>query len=209
MLRRFSSFFPLRIFIALWGLCTAQALQSRRPFALMTGATGRTGQLVSGMLLDRGFGLRILARDVSKAQAIMDKVQKKNSGMTDNPIEICQCDLGDSTSIHAAFAEAQHPITHVIFLAGGEGADYNAVNFRGVTECAQQAVKYNVQHMVVISTALATRPYSIASLLFNSMYDNIPMTCHYMGEQEVRRVAAQSNLNYVILRAGGLNSVLE
>jgi len=68
--------------------------------------------------------------------------------------------------------------------------------------------------MVVISTAWASKPYAIASLLFNSMYNSIPMACHYMGEMELRRQAFfhqqdadhHHHLNYVILRAGGLNS---
>ena len=61
---------------------------------------------------------------------------------------------------------------------------------------------------MLISTAWATRPYTIGSLLFNSMYlDTVPMASHYLGEQALQKAAATNReMNYVVLRAMGLNS---
>ena len=180
-----------------------QPLQPRR-LALVTGATGRTGKLICQLLVEQGFDLRILARNVPKAKEILRPVLPQDAN-----IEYCQADMGDEASIHAAFARNyKRPVTHVVYTAGGEDANYYDVSYQGVATCAQEAAKFkSVQHMVFVSSAWSTRPYSIASLLFNSLYETIPMACHYMGEQEIRRQAKLSpqQLNYVILRPGGLN----
>jgi nucleoside-diphosphate-sugar epimerase len=186
------------------------ALQQPRPFALITGATGRTGKIVTELLLEQGFRVRIFCRDLQRAR----NEAAFSNGEENVNVEFFQGDLGCIEDIRAAFVDAgsgDNKLTHVVFMAGGEGADYRAVNSRGVAECAQQAVNcVSIRHFVVISSAWATRPYSIASLLFNSIYfDTLPMASHYLGEQALRRAAGNGpsrNLNYVILRAGGLNS---
>jgi len=88
------------------------------------------------------------------------------------------------------------------------------VNYKGVATFAEIAAECDtVQNFVVISSAWDTKPYSIASLLFNSIYkDTVPMASHYLGEQALRNASSTSTIskgkkfNYVILRAGGLNS---
>lgn len=200
-----------------------QALQ-RRPsstpppprLALVTGGTGRTGRLVCQLLADQGFSLRILARNVTQAQTLLAPLLSSSSSPTtpasnNNAIvEFCQADMGQPDTIAAAFDSTTRPITHVVYTAGGDDTDYNAVSYQGVATCAQQAARVGtVQHFVFISTAWATRPYSIASLLFNSLYDTIPMACHFLGERELRRQAtsvAKPPFGYVIVRPGGLNA---
>ena len=194
------------LLVALFTLTTA--LQQPRPFALITGATGRTGKIVTKLLLDQGFRVRIFCRHVQRAR---NEAVFSNENVN---VEFFQGDLGCIQDIKAAFVDTgsgNKKLTHVVFMAGGEGADYSAVNCRGVAECAKRAANCDsIRHFVVISSAWATRPYSIASLLFNSIYfDTLPMASHYLGEQALRRAAATGpsrNLNYVILRAGGLNS---
>lgn len=199
--------------------------QQSHPCALVTGATGRTGQLVCQLLLEQGFSLRILARDVDKAQKQLlpllqqqqqhQQQQKKSKNKGEILMEFCQADLGQAATIQAAFEQAsssKNPITHVVYTAGGDDADYYAVSYQGVATCAQQAaLSGTVQHFVFISTAWSTRPYSIASLLFNSLYDSIPMACHYLGEQAIREQSTANGkkkkpFTYVIIRPGGLNA---
>ena len=200
-----------------FGLCCA--LQSPKPVALITGATGRTGQLVCDLLLEQGFHLRIYCRDEAKARKIFEPKNSKY-GATDGEnqlIEYVPGDLKSKDDMKAAFltTSSSPPLTHLIFLAGGEDADYKVVSYYGVQSMAKLAVESpSIRQIVLVSTAWATRPYSIASLLFNTLYpDTIPMASHFLGEQALRRAVASSNasnpsskINYVILRAGGLNS---
>jgi len=189
--------FLLLLVIIISTLCpSTKALQS---VALLTGATGRTGQLVTTKLLNQGFLVRIFCRDEEKA--------RQTFGLNPN-IEFCCGDLSSTQDIEEAF-KSKKQLTHVVFMAGGEGADYNIVNFLGLKAFAEKAeLCDSIKHFVVISSAWATRPYSIAGLLFNSMYqDTVPMASHYLGEQALRSAACKTNgrLNYMILRAGGLN----
>ena len=204
--------FALLFGIASWTQAWFQALQpsssarASTPLALVTGGSGRTGRMVCQLLVERGFALRVLARNVTKAQECLLPLLPETA-----VVEFCPGDLAQPHSVQAAFATTssrQRPLTHVVYTAGGDDTDYYAVSYKGVALCAQEAARSGtVQHFVFISTAWATRPYSIASLLFNSLYDTIPMACHYMGEQELRRQAttAKKPFSYVILRPGGLN----
>ena len=74
--------------------------------------------------------------------------------------------------------------------------------------------------MVVMSAAWVSKPYSLSSILFNSMYDNVPSAKFLQGENALRDVAhacqAEGDagsetcsssgvpLSYVILRSGAL-----
>ena len=199
-----------------------QSSSSKNKVALVTGGTGRTGQICVKLLLEQGYTCRIFARDCVKAEKRISNSLKQegSSDFSYNPrktqLEFIQGDLGNATSIQAAFTTSPHkkPITHVVYTAGGEDADYDAVSYRGVREFAKQAAAVpgqGLESFVVISTAWASKPYSIASLLFNTLYTSIPMACYYMGEQELRRYAAgdedgNGGFHYVILRPGGLNT---
>ena len=188
--------------------CCCHALQ-QQPLALLTGATGTTGQLVTNLLLEQGYQVRIFCRNQAKAQGIFGDSENNN-------IEFCQGELNNPLDIQRAFEQTpQKKLTHIIYMAGGESADYKIVNYQGVANFAKQAALCeNDCRFVVVSTAWASKPYSIASLLFNTFYnpDTVPMASHYLGEQAVRRAAAastttrKSRFTYVILRAGGLTS---
>lgn len=169
--------------------------------ALLTGATGRTGKIVSNLLLEKGYNLCIFCRDEEKARQIFDKDLDR--------IKFIEGDLANVKDIQSAFTSNNDLLSHVVFMAGGEGADYKCVNYKGVAEFAKQAADCpSIGNFVVISSAWASRPYSIASLLFNSLYfDTLPMGSHFLGEQALKYASKQKGerLNYVILRAGGLN----
>jgi uncharacterized protein YbjT (DUF2867 family) len=199
--RCFTAFPFFLVYLFVVASSIGNALQ--QPVALLTGATGRTGQLVTNMLLDQGYHVRIFCRDESKAKKLFDESNNPN-------IQYCQGDLGNPKDIEFAFSSSSQPLTHVIFMAGGEGADYRCVNYQGLAAFCQQTVQCEtIRQLVVISAAWTTRPYSIASLLFNGLYpDTVPMASHFLGEQALRQAVASAGnkLNYVILRAGGLNS---
>lgn len=176
----------------------------QQPVALLTGATGRTGQLVTNMLLDEGYQICIFCRDETKAKTLFEGRNNQQH------IQYCQGDLNNKRDIKCAFSSSNKEITHVVFMAGGEDADYRCVNYKGLAAFCEEATAYeSIRQFVVISTAWTTRPYSIASLLFNSLYpETVPMASHFLGEQALRQIASSvgSQFNYIIVRAGGLNS---
>ena len=168
---------------------------------LVTGGTGRTGAIASRLLLKQGYCLRLFTRNASKARAMFEGVPRWQ-------LSAFEGELGDSRSVRAAFdandvvapsSPPSPPISHVLFAAGGEQADYDAVNNRGLSYCAAEAGKLRA-HVVVISAAWVTRPFSIAAVLFNSLYDD-PMALHLIGENTLR---ATPGLTYVVLRPGAL-----
>jgi len=118
--------------------------------------------------------------------------------------------LGDGVSVPKAFESSQRfgadtAVSHVVFIAGGEDADFDAVNRRGVAECAKQAAEAGSESMVVVSAAWVSKPYSLASVLFNSLYDDLPMSKHLQGEDTLREIGREHpSLNYVVLRAARL-----
>lgn len=195
----------LSLFLLLFPPTFSVALQ---PVALLTGATGRTGTLVTQQLIDQGYHVLVYCRDEAKAHQTLG-YDSNNQKLT-----VVQGDFDSEQDVKAfqewvSSSSWKSKLTHLVFMAGGEGADYQAVNQRGVASMAQLSLACdNLSHFIVISSAWTTRPYSIASLLFNSIYsDSVPMASHYLGEQALRRVALQRpNFHYVILRAGGLNS---
>ena len=149
--------------------------------------------MVAKQLLEKNFCVRILTRNATKAQETLG----------DNRVEIAVGQLGDGISVAKAF-QGPTPISHVVFTAGGDDADFELVNNIGVAECARelQASSAPKKSMVVVSSAWVSKPYSFASVVFNSLFDKYPMAKHYQGEDALRKVAAEAeNFHYVILRA--------
>jgi nucleoside-diphosphate-sugar epimerase len=175
---------------------------------LVTGGSGHTGTLATQLLLKRGFCVRVFTRNEQKARKKLDLIL--NDYESQYHIEFAEGELGDGVSVQK---EAFRPraesgkvsVSHVVFAAGGEQADFDAVNHRGVAECALEAVRVGATSMVVISAAWVTKPYSVASLLFNSVYPSLPMALHLQGEDTLRQASsADPAFNYVIIRAGRL-----
>ena len=168
--------------------------------AFVTGATGSLGGMATHRLLDENFCVRILTRNATKTQ--------EKFGDTYRKIDVVVGQLGDGTSVEQAFARHGPAISHVVFTAGGEEADFDMVNNLGVAECAQalhSSSSATKKSMVVISAAWVSKPYSLASILFNSLYDKLPMAVYLQGEDVLRKVAADyDSFSYVILRAGRL-----
>ena len=129
------------------------AAQSKNPgFALVTGATGQTGQIVTQLLLDQGYDIRVFVRDIDRARQTLKDLAKDDSCT----IEYCQGELNDMSSIGQAFeCTSNKPLTHVVYCAGGDGVDYYHVSYKAVAECAKLACQENsqIENFVFISTA--------------------------------------------------------
>lgn len=162
---------------------------------LVTGATGRTGRIVVELLREKHKCVRILTRRPSTAGFAAD-------------VEVAEGSLGNIDSVKSAFqgrsSSGNVGVSHVVFAAGGEQADFDEVNNKGLALCAEEAASAGAKTIVVISSAWVTKPYSLASLLFNTLYDKFPMALHLLGEDALRDTARRSGMSYVILRPGAL-----
>lgn len=197
---------------------------------LLTGATGSVGSKAAQLLLSQGFCVRIFTESLEQAQSKVESLDEDSL----ERLEWVQGLLGDGVSVSKAFDPRETTgyasVTHVLFAAASHSAGnhMDAVHHRGVEECATAAARAGtVQSMVVMSAAWVSKPYSLASLLYNGMYDNLPSAKHWQGEDALRHIAEQQEqdcdavdyegnpvnnetsrvpLNYVILRSGRLVS---
>ena len=186
-----------------------------KSWVLVTGGTGRTGLVaIQQLLSDRkeGFCVRVLTRNVTKAQGLLKGYDTSAAGGGDfTRLDFVSADLGNAQDIAKSFEGIS--VQHILYAAGGEQADWNAVNRVGLWNMAEQAVQHKVESMVVISAAWVTKPYSIAGLLFNWLYNSRPMALHLQGELLMQRAVMNAaaaakghSMNYVIIRAGRLVS---
>ena len=97
---------------------------------LITGGTGNIGSLTTKMLLKQGFCVRILTRNTTKANEKFANLFV-NEQHTDG-LEFVRGDLGDNgASVKRAFEATASldnaNVSHLVFAAGGDDADFDAV----------------------------------------------------------------------------------
>ena len=211
------------------GACRDQGL------VLVTGATGRVGRLATQELLEQGFCVRVYTPDVRQARdQLLLLTGDNDDDDDDNPLEFVPGLLGEDdfgSAFEPRASSGYTPVTHVLYAATAGNNNNNnnnnnkntveAIHHRGVAECAKAAAAANAKSMVVMSAAWVSKPYSLGSILFNSMYDNVPSAKFLQGENALRDVAHDSEacqakgdagsetcqglpLSYVILRSGAL-----
>jgi hypothetical protein len=177
---------------------------------LLTGTTGSVGNKATQMLLAQDFCVRIFTDNLPQARNQWSELDDVYAAR----LELVEGVLGDGFSISGAFEPRESSgytsVTHVLLA-----------DTAGVEECAAAAAQIGtVESMVVMSAAWVSKPYSLASLLYNGMYDNLPSAKHWQGEEALRTIAQQQEqecdfadgsnetsrkpLNYVILRSGRL-----
>lgn len=147
-------------------------------FALVTGATGQTGRIVTQLLLDQGYDIRVFVRDIDRARNTLKELTNDDSTCT---IEYCQGELNDMSSIAQAFeCTSSKPLTHVVYCAGGDGVDYYHVSYKAVAECAKLACQENsqVENFVFISTAWYVTRFLAAGVARSYSEDSPSSRCH-------------------------------
>jgi uncharacterized protein YbjT (DUF2867 family) len=113
---------------------------------LVVGATGRTGRLIVGRLLERGVPVRALVRDAAKGREVL-------------PPEVPQFvgDVRRSETLAEPLAGVRAVI--IATCSGAEpGNDAETVDYYGTCHLIPQAAAADVDLVVFISTIHATRP---------------------------------------------------
>ncbi|MCC5794338.1 MAG: SDR family oxidoreductase [Chromatiales bacterium] len=154
---------------------------------LVTGATGRTGQLVVEQLLEQGRTVRVLARNAEGAR-----------GLFGDRVEIAVGDVRNPASLPSALEGVTGVISTIGASPRRQEPDNNpeAVDYHGTRNLVAAAVAAgSVEHFVLLTSMGVTQPNHI----LNRVSDNV-LLWKALGENALRF----SSLDYTIVRPGGL-----
>jgi len=161
-----------------------QVTAQDRGLVLVAGATGRTGRLVVSNLLEQGYPVRALVRDMEHGHEILG-----------DGVEFAEGDVRDIDSLRAAMQGA----ASLIITIGSSRKDPDNgpefVDYGGVRNLAQAAADTEVQQVVLMSSAGVTHEDHV----LNQMFNNI-LIWKSRGEDALR----DSGVDYTIVRPGGL-----
>jgi UDP-glucose 4-epimerase len=110
---------------------------------LITGATGKVGSRLSKRLAQRGYRVRALVRDRTRAL-----------GLSENGIELVDGDLLDADSLTAAARGVDAVIHCAAFFRGATDEQAHAVNDLGTQHLARAACAASVKRFIFTSTGL-------------------------------------------------------
>jgi uncharacterized protein YbjT (DUF2867 family) len=152
---------------------------------LVAGATGRTGRLVVGTLLENGYHVRAFVRDVERAKKLLGP-----------KVECVKGDVREIESIRPALKGVTHMISAIGAGPGGDpknGPEF--VDYGGVKNLSDAASAAKLDHFVLISSMGVTHE----DHYLNKMFNNV-LKWKLKGEQVLRK----SGVAYTIVRPGGL-----
>jgi len=162
----------------------AKAVAESDGLVLVAGATGGTGKMVVKHLLDDGYDVRVLVRNLDKAEALWGDSVAYAKGDVRRPAELIP---------------AMQGVTSVISAIGASPTSKRSrpedVDFGGVRNLADVAAASNVQHFVLVSSAGVTQE----DHFLNKMFNNV-LIWKAKGEDALRA----SGVPYTIVRPGGL-----
>jgi len=166
--------------------CAAASLVTAEDhgLVLVAGATGRTGRLVVSNLLEQGYPVRALVRDMDHGYEILG-----------DGVELAKGDVRDIDSLREAM---QGALSLIITIGSSRDNPNNGpefVDYGGVKNLAQAAADTAVQQVVLMSSAGVTHEDHV----LNQMFDNV-LIWKSRGEDALRA----SGVDYTIIRPGGL-----
>jgi len=150
---------------------------------LVAGATGRTGRIIVSKLIQQGFGIHVLVRDIPTAQSLL------GSGLTYH--------LGDVRNFDSVLMAVANMDAVISAVGTQTPVGKNCpkrVDYEGVANLVKAACIHEVKRFILISSIAVTHPAH-------------PMNCfgHILdwkrkGEETLR----ESGLDHAIIRPGGL-----
>lgn len=165
--------------------------------AIVTGGTGFLGDHLVRNLLENGWHVIVLARNV------------KNEKWIDSEyVEYRAVDIVDSISLDAVF-ESVHVVFHCAALSSvwGKYKDFYNVNVVGTKNVVASCEKYNVSKLIYVSSTsvyfdFKDEGYINESHSISSRFANDYARTKYLGEQEV--LNHNGKINVVIIRPRGI-----
>jgi uncharacterized protein YbjT (DUF2867 family) len=160
---------------------------SRAEKVLVIGATQGTGRHAVGLLRRDGYAVRVLARNRSRAGAVLG-----------DEVEIVEGDLTRPETLPPAL----RGVEHVILTAGVTKRPaperlVKATEYDGTLNVLKAAREAGLPGRLVYMSALGTTRWSILAFLLNLIKGNT-LRWRRRGEEEIRR----SGVDYTIVHAG-------
>jgi uncharacterized protein YbjT (DUF2867 family) len=150
---------------------------------LVVGATGRTGRLIVGRLVERGVPVRALVRDADKAREVLAEEVERFVG-----------DVRRTDTLTEPMAGARAMIIATCSSGAERGNEAEAVDYFGTCNLVEAAAAGVVERVVFISTIYASRP---------EHYQDVEPTSlgwKARAEEAIRK----SGVPYCIVRSGWL-----
>jgi uncharacterized protein YbjT (DUF2867 family) len=157
---------------------------------LVIGGTRGAGLLIAGLLHERGFRVRVLARDPARAAAELG-----------SSFEIIAGDLTKADTLAPAMAN----VDHIIFTAGAPSGRYapeslvKATDYQGVVDTLAAARQAGLPGRFVYLNSIGIATASLAGTLINLLKRNT-LVWRRRAEEHIRA----SGLDYTIIRVGFL-----
>ena len=165
----------------------SEAAKSR---VLVVGGTRGVGLLIARLLRERGYGVRVLARDPAKASAELGSA-----------FEVAPGDLTKANTLPPALRD----VDHIIFTAGAPSGRYapesliKATDYEGVVDTLAAAQSAGCRGRFVYLNTLGITTPSPAGFLINLLKRNT-----LIWRRRVEDKIRGSGLNYTIIRVGFL-----
>jgi uncharacterized protein YbjT (DUF2867 family) len=164
------------------GADTLIAESGEARMVLVAGATGQTGQLIVGQLLERGYRVRAVSRSLERAAALGPE------------IEAVQGDVTDPGSLDSVV----DGVDAVVSAIGGRwpiGSNgFRSVDFNGNVALIDAAKAHGASRFIVITAGSAGRDGFLYSLPFGP----------YPWKARAEAYLRDSGLDYTIIAPGGL-----
>ncbi len=161
--------------------------ESSMPVVLVAGATGGTGQEVVDRAIARGYRVRALVRDETKARTLFDDRVQYVTGDVREPRSLKRAVKGVDQVICALGGNVQRDPEN----------SPERVDYAGVKALAEAAKAAGVSQFILVSSMGVTHP----GHQLNAMLDNI-LEWKLKGEEAVRA----TGINYTIVRPGALTN---
>jgi uncharacterized protein YbjT (DUF2867 family) len=149
---------------------------------LVVGATGRTGRLIVGRLVERRISVRALVRDAAKGRKVLPSEVPQFVGDVRRVESLTEPIAGVRAMIIATYSSAER------------GNDAEAVDYHGTANLIPQAAAADVDLVVFVSTIYASRP--------EHYQDVEPTSLGWKARAE--EVIRRSQVPYCIVRPGWL-----
>ncbi|NJK40364.1 MAG: SDR family oxidoreductase [Acaryochloridaceae cyanobacterium SU_2_1] len=153
--------------------------------AFVAGATGETGRRIVSQLVERGFAVKALVRDRTKAKALLSP-----------DVELVVGDILDASSFNAAIADCT-----VVLCATGAAPGFNPfaplqIDYLGTKNLVDVAKTHSIQQFVFVSSLCTSKLLHPLNLFF------LVLVWKKQAEEYLRN----SGLTYTIVRPGGLKN---
>ena len=159
---------------------------------LVIGGTRGTGLLIASLLQDRGYRVRVLARDPAGA-----------SRRLGNAIEVVAGDITKPATLPAAVRD----VDHIVFTAGIHSATYaperavKMTDHDGVLHTLAAAQSAGLRGRFLYMNSIGIEKWSVSAMLINLLKRNT-----LVWRRRVEQAIRASGLDYTIIRVGFLTN---